>query len=110
MHLNDEVTELCYAKVASPVLYLGGGTTGLQAVCDVACHHGLSQSYKKIEASDQLRELVRRPNKVPSWTKSDVVRRGLPAWKQQDHNKMELAHKQLGYTTAVDGSEDHLIH
>lgn len=34
-HICDEVAELVALKTQSPVLYIGGGTTGLVAVCDV---------------------------------------------------------------------------
>ena len=58
-HLAEEVQEIVKLKTGSPVVYLGGGTTDVQAVCDVTAHHELSQIYKIMQAEDQMRDLLR---------------------------------------------------
>ena len=54
-HFAEEVQEIVKLKTGSPVVYLGGGTTDVQAVCDVTAHHELSQIYKRMQAADQMR-------------------------------------------------------
>ena len=101
-HLAEEVQELVLLRAQSPALFLGG-TTGLQAVCDVWAHKELSEKYKALEAEDHRRELLRRPGKIPRWSRQDVLRRGTAAWRQLRHERMEDGHVRCGYTTLLEG-------
>ena len=47
-------------------------------------------------------------DRVPRSTKQDVLDRGWQVWKEFDHASGVDLHKRLGYTTALDGSEDHV--
>ena len=49
----------------SPILFLGGGTTGLASVCDVYVHAHLTQIYRQLEEeADDVRADTHRAIRV----------------------------------------------
>ena len=79
------------------------------AVCDNKPHRWLAGRYKELGPIAHMQSLSRRPDKVPRETKQYFLDRGWQAWIEFDHSSGAHLHKSLGYTTALDGSEDHCI-
>ena len=107
-HLDQEALDLTLERTLSPTVLLGGGTTGQGAVCDKTPHRLLAQSYIDLEGRDHVTALLDRNNKVPKWTKQDVLNRGYEAWCELDHECGFLLHRSHGYTTAIE-HEEHLL-
>ena len=108
-HLAEDAIRLARMRTTSPTLFIGGGTTAEAAVCDKKPHRDLQRIYKALEAEDALEALQLQPEKVPSWSKTDVLARGWQAWNQLDHAAGRDLHISCGYTTALDGTQDHLL-
>ena len=107
-HMTEDAFDFAERQVLSPTLLIGGGATEM-SVCDNNPHRFLAKRYKELEQVANLQKLTARPDQVPTATKQDVLDRGWQAWCDFDQNSGFDLHKALGYTTAVDGSEEHLI-
>ena len=100
-HLAEEAKDFARPRTKSPTLMIGGGTSGEVAVCNKTPHRVLALRYKELEMCAHT-----RPNKIPRWTKQQVLERGWEAWQDLKHDCGFKLHKSHGYTTKVDGTED----
>ena len=105
-HMTEAAIDLAKQRTKSPTLIIGGGTTGEAAVCDKTPHRFLSHRFKELEMCAHTNNLRMRPDKVPRWTKQNVLDRGWEAWQDLDHTCGEELHRSHGYTNKVDGTED----
>ena len=62
--------------------------------------------YRELEMCAHTNALKYRPDKVPRWSKQQVLERGWQTWQDHDHSCGEKLHKSHGYSNAVGGSED----
>ena len=108
-HKNPLLLELVLDRGHGTDLLIGGGITSLIQVPDVAIHSELQAHYKDAELHDNLAQLRRRPKKVPKCEKQHAIDRGSSAWESVDHGRGIRGHVKLGFTTALDGSQDHLL-
>ena len=106
--MTEEAFDFALHQVLSPTLLIVGGYTDM-AVCDNKPHRWLESRYKELDMIAHMQSLSSRPDKVPKSTKQDVLDRAWQAWIEFDHSCGAGLHKSLGYTTALDGSEDHCI-
>ena len=49
-HMTEEVQELVKIETGSPIVYLGGGATDVQAACDVNPHHVFRQEWLNLSS------------------------------------------------------------
>ena len=67
----------------------------------------MAARYRELEMCAHTNALMYKPDKVPRWTKQQVLDRGWQTWQDHDHSCGEKLHKNHGYTNKVDGAEDH---
>ena len=108
-HLAEEAIDFAMERTLSPTALIGGGTTGEGAVCDKTPHRVLASKYRQLEMCAHTNALSYRPDKVPRWTKQQVLDRGWQAWQELDHSCGEKLHRSHGYTTKVDGTDDPIL-
>ena len=63
-HLSEAAKSLIESK-GHTVLYLGGGLTCLTQVADTYLHYVLSQSMKRLEEADSVKQLQLCPSRLP---------------------------------------------
>jgi hypothetical protein len=77
-------------------------------VPDVKVHYELNQHYKEAELQDNLKQ-AHRSRKIPKNTKQNVIDRAALAYDKVQHIRAIQGHKEVGFTNALDGSEDQLL-
>ena len=71
------------------VLYIGGCITGDVQTLDTHRHWPLSHKYRQAEINDAVRQLERRPYRLPSVARATVFRRASDAWRDVDFRDPE---------------------
>ena len=105
-HLSYRIWALCWERMYV-FLYHGGGCTGLTQTNDLWLHLDMERLIGDLESICMMREMLLRPHKCPSFSRSDLLNMALSVWRFGiDHRKSILFTKRAGMSLAVDGSED----
>lgn len=107
VHLMPEVRKALYQR-GYILIVMGGGITGFIQANDTDLHRRLKALYRHEEMDLMLKMLEVDKNKVPSPKREDMVKMLLSAWRDVPDNFAEVF-KKLFVTSALDGSEDHLV-
>ena len=90
------------------LIVMGGGITGFIQANDTDLHRHLKAFYRHEEMDLMLQMLQIDKNKVPSPKREDMVKMLLSAWREVPNNFADVF-KKLFVTSALNGSEDHLV-
>ena len=105
-HLSYRIWSLCWDRMYV-LLFHGGGCTGLTQPNDLWLHRMMEIEIGKLEALAFLRHGLRRPNKVPSLSRQEVLDHAQAAWSRSlPHERSIGVTKSAGMSMALDGSED----
>ena len=107
VHLMPEVRQALLKK-GYVLVVIGGGITDDIQINDTSCHHNPKKHYHEFEMSLMLEQLNNDPNKIPSPSRDEMMRRLLKAWELLDVDT-EREFKSLFVTNELDGSEDYLV-
>ena len=89
---------------------LAGGATGIVQVNDTDLHRELKRLYQELEMEDNIFQQGLRQGCCPVPRKEDCMAWMASIWGQSWlHASASTGFKKVGFTNALDGSEDHLI-
>ena len=107
VHLMPEIRKALYNRGYILIL-MGGGTIGFIQANDTDLHRFLKAFYRHEEMDLMLQRLQIDKKKVPSPKREDMVKMLLFAWREVPNNFADVF-KKLFVTSALNGSEDHLV-
>ena len=92
------------------VIIHGGGATGITQTNDTDLHQHQRRLYTEKEMAEMLRLARINPGKMPSAMAESCIDWMAQVWGNRAlHDQARKGYKYTGATSALDGSEDHLI-